>query len=150
MLEITTVFDKDLILFNPQNIENKKSCFEAIAAMVTQRNPGLNQYELFNALYSREKIGSTLVAPDIAIPHARVKNLTNPIGVITKLNTPIPFSGDEKQTVCLLFSLFVAEDAQVEHLNILAELASKLRDTAWTDKLMQANCREALWNNFCA
>ena len=149
MTAITDIFSKDLILFNPPNIENKKTCFELIAAVITQRNPGLNQYELFNALYQRELIGSTRVATDIAIPHARIKNLTTPIGVITKLASPIPFSTDETQTVSLLFSLFVAENAQQGHLNILAQLASKLRDQKWTKNLLQANTKQTLWKVFC-
>lgn len=145
----TSVFSKDLILFNPPNIENKKKCFEQIAFIITQSNPGLNQYELFNALYSRELIGSTIVTPGIAIPHARIKNLATPIGVITKLAEPIPFSANEEQTAELLFSLFVAEDAQEEHLNLLAQLATKLREADWSERLLQASSSEELWNTFC-
>jgi PTS system nitrogen regulatory IIA component len=148
MSAITDVFSKDLIIFNPLNIENKKTCFQLIAAVIAERNPGLNQYELFNALYQRELIGSTQVATHIAIPHARVKNLTTPIGVITKLITPIPFSADETQTVSLLFSLFVAENAPQKYLDILAQLTTKLRDPKWTKNLLETNTAQALWDAF--
>jgi PTS system nitrogen regulatory IIA component len=148
MTAFTDVFSQDLIIFNPTSIENKKTCFELIASLISQRNPGLNQYELLNALYHRELIGCTLVATDIAIPHARIKNLTAPIGVITKLKRPIPFSADETQTVSLLFSLFVAQNAQQEHLHILAQLASQLRKSTWTEKLLTAKTSEVLWEIF--
>lgn len=146
----TDVFEQNLLLFNPVNIANKKNCFELIAHLVSQKNPGLKPYDLFNALYSRELIGSTVVCPGIAIPHARVKDLKSPIGVIMHLKTPIPFTQDEQQMVSLLFSLFVAEDAEEEHLNLLAQLATKLRQPAWTEGLLQAHSATALWEAFGA
>jgi mannitol/fructose-specific phosphotransferase system IIA component (Ntr-type) len=52
--------------------------------------------------------------------------------------------------VDLLFSLFVAEDAQQEHLNLLAQLAGKLRNAEWTNALRQAHSAKALWEAFGA
>jgi PTS system nitrogen regulatory IIA component len=145
----THIFNEDLVLFNPANVENKKNCLELIATAVFHKSPGLKLYELFNALYNRELIGSTLVRPGIAIPHARVKNLKYPIGVITRLKTPIPFTENKEQTVKLLFSLFVSTEAQEEHLNLLAQLATKIRDENWTERLLSAESKEALWAAFC-
>lgn len=148
MTVITDVFSKNLILFHPPDIDNKKNCFELICTMITQRNPGLKQKVLFDALYNRELIGNTIIAPDVAIPHARIANLTSPIGVITKLTKSIPFSANNEQSVALLFSLFVSENAEQEHLNVLAQLATKLKDEAWIKQLLQAHNPDQLWNTF--
>jgi nitrogen PTS system EIIA component len=145
----TDAFSKELCLFHPAGIDNKKNCFELICSAVSQKNPGLKKKVLFDALYERESIGNTLIVPEIAIPHTRVENLITPIGVMTKLEKPIPFSADNELTATLLFSLFVAENAQQEHLNILSQLAIKLRNPTWTEQLLHADCKDSLWSAFC-
>ena len=149
MASLTDAFSENFILFHPDNSDNKKNCFEAICALITRNNPALKDQTLFNALYNREKIGSTMVTPQIAIPHARIDNLSNPIGVITKLANPIPFSNDEQDNVSLLFTLFVSTEANQQHLNLLAQLATKLRHADWSQALLQAESSEQLWQRFC-
>lgn len=149
MTSLTDAFSEDFILFHPDNIDNKKNCLESICSLITQSNPGLKQQPLFDALYNREKIGSTLVAPQIAIPHARIDDLTTPIGVITKLSAPIPFSGDKQETASLLFTLFVSTHAEQKHLNLLAQLATKIRNQEWSQALLQTHSSDQLWAAFC-
>ena len=149
MIPLVSVFKEELILLNPPHIENKKTCLAATCHLLSQHNPSLKQQAIFDALHERERIGHTAIIPNVAIPHARITDLTDPIGVITKLLEPISFSSDTDVSVKLLFTLLVPEEATDEHLGVLGQLADRLKSEQWVNRLLDSTSPHELWMNFC-
>jgi nitrogen PTS system EIIA component len=79
-------------------------------------------------ILKREDLGSTGMGGGVAIPHARLANLTKPFGVLAKLRSPIDFDAIDQQPVDIVFLLLLPTAPAGEQLNALALVARTLRD----------------------
>jgi nitrogen PTS system EIIA component len=107
---------------------SKKKVLELISELVAAQYPTLSAQAVFESLVAREKMGSTGIGNGIAIPHGRLDNITQPIGVFIKCEEAIAFDAIDKHPVDLLFALLVPEDQCKQHLSTLAAMAEKLSD----------------------
>ncbi|KUF10660.1 PTS sugar transporter subunit IIA [Pseudoponticoccus marisrubri] len=96
---------------------------------------GLSESEVFEALMERETLGPTGVGHGVALPHARVSQLTEVVGVFILLEKPIDFDAIDRQPVDVVFALFAPEEAGVEHLKALALVSRTLREGMTCAKL---------------
>ena len=90
---------------------------------------------IFDALQDRESLGPTGVGGGVALPHARLENLTHVSGAFLKLDKPIDFDAVDRQPVDLVFALFAPADSGVDHLKALALVSRTLRDPSLCAKL---------------
>jgi PTS system nitrogen regulatory IIA component len=102
---------------------SKKAIFEAVAEVLVADHPELDAAEVIANLLAREKLGSTGLGGGIAIPHCRLGACDRPLGVLLTLAAPAEFDAPDGEPVDLLFALLVPEEAQQEHLDILATIA---------------------------
>jgi PTS system nitrogen regulatory IIA component len=80
------------------------------------------------ALLRREKLGSTGMGGGVAIPHARVRDLKKPFGMLARLTQPIDFDAIDERPVDIVFMLLAPAAPDGDPLNALACIARKLRD----------------------
>lgn len=114
---------------------SKKRVFEQ-AGLLFENNHGIARAVVYDALFAREKLGSTGLGQGVAIPHGRIKNLKETLGALVRLANPVPFESPDGQPVSLLFVLLVPEAATERHLQLLSELAQMFSDRAVRDKLL--------------
>lgn len=107
---------------------SKKKVLELISELVAAQYPTLSSQAIFESLVAREKMGSTGIGNGIAIPHGRLNDITQPIGIFIKCDEPIGFDAIDRQPVDLLFALLVPADQCQQHLSTLAAMAEKLSD----------------------
>ncbi len=124
---------------------SKKRALEQVANIVAENHPQLDEDNLFKALISREKLGSTGLGKRIAIPHCRIEEATETIGVLITLSSPIDFESIDGDPVDVIFALVVPHEAHEEHLNTLAALAERFSNTAFTDALRDAKDAQSLY-----
>jgi PTS system nitrogen regulatory IIA component len=89
---------------------------------------GLSSEAITQEILKREALGSTGVGGGVAIPHARLRDLRAPLGVVARLKRPIEFDAIDQKPVDLIFVLLTPPSEQGDHLNALAAIARKLRD----------------------
>ncbi|RMA42833.1 PTS sugar transporter subunit IIA [Rhodophyticola porphyridii] len=127
-------------LLKPQGVKvvsdvtSKKRLMQTIAD-VAQNLVGLPASSIFDALQDRESLGPTGVGHGVALPHARLGDLTNVSGAFLKLDKPIDFESVDRQPVDLIFALFAPADSGVDHLKALALVSRTLRNPALCTKL---------------
>lgn len=109
---------------------SKKKVLELISDIAAAQYPELSGQEIFESLLAREKMGSTGIGNGIAIPHGRLKSITQPIAVLIKCEVPIAFDAIDKQPVDILFALLVPAEQCEQHLPTLSLMAEKLNDKA--------------------
>ncbi len=90
---------------------------------------------ILDALQDRESLGPTGVGKGVALPHARIGDLTEVRGAFLKLDKPIDFDSVDRQPVDLVFALFAPADTGVDHLKALALVSRTLRNSALCAKL---------------
>lgn len=130
-------------LLKPANVladfetTSKKRLFEQ-AGQLFLASDGVPATEVFESLFSREKLGSTALGYGIAIPHGRIKHLQETACAFIRLKTPTDFDAPDSQLVDLVFVLLAPAAATDLHLQILGELAAMFSDEDFRDRLRAA------------
>jgi PTS system nitrogen regulatory IIA component len=119
------------------DVSSKKRAFEQ-AGLLFENNQGIGRSDVFDSLFTREKLGSTALGQGIAIPHGRIKGMRDAQGAFLRLRTPIPFDAPDGKLVNLIFVLLVPERATDLHLQILSELAQMFSDKDLRRKLAES------------
>lgn len=131
-------------LLAPTNIivgldaSSKKRVFEH-AGLMFENHQGLARSVIYDALFAREKLGSTGLGQGVAIPHGRIKGLREAAGAFFRLAEPVQFEAPDGKPVSLIFILLVPESATEFHLRLLSELAQMFSDRDFRDALLQAD-----------
>ena len=89
-------------------------------------------------ILKREGLGSTGTGGGVAIPHARIRGLNKPFGILVRLKQPIDFNAIDGQPVDLLFLLLLPIAADKEHLVALASVTGVLRSSKSVHDLRRA------------
>ena len=140
-------------LLPPENIllgleaSSKKRVFEH-AGILFENQHGIARSTVYDALFAREKLGSTGLGQGIAIPHGRIKGLKDALGGFLRLAAPVQFDSPDGKPVTLLFVLLVPEAATERHLQILPELAQMFSDRHFRDQLAEVADTQAVHNLF--
>ncbi len=124
---------------------SKKRLFETIAKVISEDQVSLPYNAVFSSLMAREKLGSTGLGQGIAIPHCRVDNCTHAMGTLITLEEAIDFDAPDGNPVDILFVLLVPEEAQQQHLDILASIAELFSQKTFCDQIRQAKSNTTLF-----
>ncbi len=117
------------------DVSSKKRLFEQIGLLFENDN-GIARATVFDALFAREKLGSTGLGQGVAIPHGRIKNLRDTLAVFIRTKDGVPFEAPDGKPVRLVFAMLVPEHATEQHLNLLSELAQTFSDADLRDALL--------------
>jgi len=129
------------------DVGSKKRVFEQVGLRL-ESNEGIARSATYNALFSREKLGSTGLGEGVAIPHGRIKGAQDVKGAFVKLVQPIPFDAPDGLPVDLLFVMLVPEASTEYHLQLLSELAQMFSDSEFRDQLRMARDVHSLHDAF--
>lgn len=129
---------------------SKKRVLEQAAKLISADYPALDPDELFRQLIARERLGSTGIGHGIAIPHCRIENCATAVGAIITLEEAVDFEAVDEAGVDIVFTLLVPNEAQEEHLRILASLAQAFGKTANLEQLRNAQNDQDLYERTVA
>ena len=101
--------------------------------------------QIATEVIKREALGSTGMGEGVAIPHARLRELKKPFGVLARLKQPIDFYAIDGKPVDLVFLLLLPVASQGEQLNALAFVARTLRKTELLRDLRRADSSDELY-----
>lgn len=125
---------------------SKKRALTKVSELIAQQIDEMDANSIFEALISREELGSTGLGNGIAIPHCRVPTCQDIVGALVTLKEPIDFDAIDGKPVDLLFVLIVPEQKTDEHLQTLATLAELFHDEDFCYTLRQTHDCEDLYN----
>ncbi len=131
--------------FNGLVCNSKKRALEATSEWLADTIPEFDATELFTALISREKLGSTGFGDGIAMPHCRLASCQQVIGALVKLDKGVDFDAIDRQPVDIMFILLVPKDATSEHLQVLSTLASHFSQAEFRARLRACNSSQELF-----
>jgi PTS system nitrogen regulatory IIA component len=79
-------------------------------------------------LLKREELGTTGTGGGIALPHARMPEVTRPFGMLVRLKRPMDFDAIDSKPVDIVFLLLLPAAAECDQVQALAGVARKLRN----------------------
>ncbi|MDZ4096895.1 MAG: PTS sugar transporter subunit IIA [Paracoccaceae bacterium] len=115
-------------------LTSKKRLFQELGEMAAAAYK-LNASVAIDGLQERESLGPTGVGHGIALPHARLQELSKIIAVFLRLEKPLDYDSVDRQPVDLIFGLFAPKDSGVDHLKALALVSRTMRDPGVCAKL---------------
>lgn len=119
------------------DVTSKKRVFEQVGILF-ENSVGVGSSVVYDALFARERLGSTGLGHAVAVPHGRLKGLREAVGAFVRTRQPIPFEAPDGNGVSLIFILLVPEKATDAHLQILSELAQLFSDRDLRNQLLNA------------
>ncbi len=96
-------------------------------------------------LLKREGLGSTGIGRGVAIPHARLRDLQHPYGLLAKLEKGIEFDAIDGQAVDIVFVLLLPAAVENEALAALALVARTFRSPETLARLRAAKSASELY-----
>ena len=124
---------------------SKKRLFETIAEFAANLHPETDAEDIFDGLIDRERLGSTGVGEGVAIPHCRLENCSEIIGILMRLDDPIDFDSIDNLPVDLVFTLLVPAEATNDHLLALQLIAEIFSQQDRRDQLRAATSDNELY-----
>ncbi|MEE8618021.1 MAG: PTS IIA-like nitrogen regulatory protein PtsN [Nitrosomonadaceae bacterium] len=114
---------------------SKKRVFEQIG-LLFENTLHIARSQVFDSLFTREKLGSTGLGQGVAIPHGRIKGLNKATAAFVRMKESILFDAPDGKPVDLICILLVPEKATDQHLQILSELAQMFSDKSFRESLL--------------
>jgi len=133
----------DRIDIGPE-LNSKKRLLERLAVLLAGADPSLSSEAVFGRLCERERLGSTGLGHGVALPHARMREVTEAIGAFVRLRKGVVFEACDEGPVDLAFALLVPEAVTELHLQLLSRLASMFKDPRLRRDLRGATSAEQL------
>jgi len=76
---------------NGLELSSKKRLLEKLGALLASADPNLSSEEVFWRLCERERLGSTGLGHGVALPHARMQEVTEAVGAFVRLRKGVAF-----------------------------------------------------------
>lgn len=119
---------------NSKKIESKKSAFDSLTQLLVKGQSEVSKHEVFDALVSREKLGSTYIGNGIAIPRAKL-TITNPRAALLILNKGLAMNSADKIPVRFFLAILIPEKNHSKFSGMLKSLNSLISSREFLEKI---------------
>ncbi len=121
--------------------KTRKGALSELVRAATRDLPGVSHATLLRAVWEREALLTTRIAPEIAIPHARIEGVEKTLIVVGKSHDGVLYDRLDGSRVFLFFLIVGGAHS---HLKALGAVASLLQDPVDCQRLVAAGSREEL------
>lgn len=117
--------------------ETKKAALEEIISFATTRCT-LDDAQLRELIWKREKMMTTGVGGGLALPHIRVAGFPTPVIVIGLCKNPITdYKSMDEEPIRMIIFIAADERDQEAYLNLLKSVSESLKDRSVIGKIME-------------
>ncbi|HIF9237220.1 TPA: PTS fructose transporter subunit IIABC [Photobacterium damselae] len=142
---ITTLINEKLINLDLQ-ATTKDQVFAEMAEMLTQQGKVANKEQFIADIYAREELGNTGFEEGVALPHAKSAAVASPAVAIGVSRQGIEYGAEDGLPSKLFFMIASPDGGANHHIEVLAELSSKLIEDGFIDAFLAAKTSEEALN----
>ena len=117
------------------DVQSHVGFLRRLGALSTRINDRIDSVQAMTAFMTRERLGSIVLAEQVALPHAPLEGISTPVVSVARSTEPVQF---EEGFVSLAIGILVPADAPQQHLDLLRFWASLLRLEHCRHKLLTA------------
>lgn len=117
---------------------SKTEVLSELAQRLSSAHPEVAFDRLLGVLNERERLGSTAIGDGIAIPHGKVKGISQILGAFGRSTRGLDFDSLDGNPTHLFFLLIAPEDSASLHLKALARVSRLFKDTVFRQRLLEA------------
>ncbi|GAL29582.1 PTS system fructose-specific IIA /IIB / IIC component [Vibrio variabilis] len=134
---ITDLINEKLICLDLK-ATSKDEVFTEMAELLAARGRISDKPQFLADIYAREEIGNTGFEDGVALPHAKSKAVKEPAVAIGVSKTGIDYGAEDGQLSKLFFMIASPDGGSEHHIEVLAELSSKLIEEGFIENFLNA------------
>jgi len=142
-MKIIDLLDPKCILTDLQ-ASSKRGVLEELAAAVVSGQKEVNLQNVVEVLMERERLGSTGIGDNIAIPHGKLPQLNQMLLAFGRSIKGVDFDSMDGKASHLFFLLLAPVNASGLHLKALAKISRMLMSQTFRDSLMMSSGGEEI------
>ena len=133
-----------LKFFRPEAISlhldarDRAAALSALSQLAVRMDETLNAETVHMAVAQREDAMGTSLGDGIAVPHARLPGLKEPVIIMARATTGIDWNAPDGLPVRLIFLLLTSVDDAGQQIRILGAIAKALKNDQTRDMLLEA------------
>ncbi|PTP10447.1 PTS fructose transporter subunit IIC [Vibrio splendidus] len=138
---ITTLINQDLIKLS-LSANSKEDVFKELIDVLYAQGRISDKAQFLADIKAREEQGNTGFEEGIALPHAKSTAVIKPAVVIGVHQQGIEYGADDGQPSKLFFMIASPDGGDNHHIEVLAELSSKLIEEGFIESFMNAQSEQ--------
>jgi PTS system nitrogen regulatory IIA component len=123
---------------------DKKSAIAEIAERLKKLKKIKDTPEVIELLMQRERLGSTGIGQEVAIPHSRCSAVTEQVAALAISRNGVEFESLDNEPARIIFLLLCPEEANSVHLQAMARISRLLKDKIFRQSLIDAKSVEEI------
>ena len=137
-MKITDILKKEFIIDNLVSAD-KASVLEELSFFLKNKGLVSDKENLLNALMEREKLGSTGIGENVAIPHAKSSEIDQIITIFGRSIKGVEFDSLDKKPVHFIYLVLAPAKSSGQHLKVLARISRLLKNKLLREAIMNAS-----------
>ncbi|MGF1740484.1 fructose-specific PTS transporter subunit EIIC [Vibrio profundum] len=140
-MEIQSLINADLICLDLA-AKTKQDALAEMATLLDKAGKLSDKEQYLADVWAREEIGNTGFEQGIAIPHAKSQHVASPAIAVGISRTGIDYGAEDGEPSDLIFMLASPDGNDNHHIEVLAQISSKLIEDGFIEKLKQAPSKQ--------
>ena len=126
--------------------DNKIDVIKEMIYRLKENNFIKNEEALFNTLMEREKLGSTGIGENVAIPHGKSNETTEIITVLARSIKGIEFESLDQKPVHFICMVIAPANSTGQHLKALARISRLFKNQGLREGILQAGNPDVIYS----
>lgn len=136
-MKINEILKKELIIADLAG-KDKESVLKEMAGFLQSQGAIQDKEALYSALMEREKLGSTGIGENVAIPHAKSSEIDHILTLFGRSVQGIDFDALDKKPVHFVCLVLAPSNSTGHHLKALARIARLLKSQSLREGVLKA------------
>jgi nitrogen PTS system EIIA component len=137
-MKISEILTKEHIIKDLKSCD-KESVLEELSNFLKDKGEIPNKDNLLLALIEREKLGSTGIGENVAIPHAKIREIDKIITVFARSQIGVEFESLDQKPVNFIYLILAPENSTGQHLKALARISRLFKNPSLRESVLSAN-----------
>ncbi len=125
---------------------DKRHVLEKFVSALKKKGLISREKIILEELLKRENLGSTGLEKGIAVPHALIKKLKEPIVALALIKEGIDFKAVDQMPTYIILLLLGDKDNPGFQLKLLGHICRMVKETAFVEKVKKAETSQDVWS----
>ena len=144
-MKLSEILTKKNIIKDLKSFD-KESVLEELSNFLKDRGEIPNKKNLLLSLLEREKLGSTGIGENVAIPHAKIRDIDKIITVFARSQIGVEFESLDQKPVNFIYLILAPENSTGRHLKALARISRLFKNPSLRESVLRANETDQIYS----
>ena len=144
-MKISDILKKEHII-KELDSRDKKNVLDELSSFLENEGEITSKENLLAALIEREKLGSTGIGENVAIPHAKISEIDKIITVFGRSKNGVEFESLDQKTVNFIFLVIAPENSTSQHLKALARISRLFKNPSLRESVLRTNEADQIYS----